>query len=117
MERDTAHKRMNEGHVFAEKGEIVIVDLFQLGLWMFMPCSSGGYFSRFWIPLRQRDLVKRDFVTKESNQRNSAKKMADPEKRSLILIMPTLPPSPSLSKGGGARGRVLLTIQHARQFQ
>ena len=32
MERDTAHKRMNEGHVFAEKGEIVIVDLFQLGL-------------------------------------------------------------------------------------
>jgi hypothetical protein len=49
---------MNEGHVFAEKGEIVIVDLFQLGLWMFMPCSSGGYFSRFWIPLRQRDSLE-----------------------------------------------------------
>jgi hypothetical protein len=31
----------------------------------------AGYFSRSWIPLRQRDLVKRDFMTKESNQRKS----------------------------------------------
>jgi hypothetical protein len=54
-----------------------------------------GYFSRSYIPLRQRVPLKRDFiakdtvyslflrgvtffVTKESNQRNSAKKMADP---------------------------------------
>ena len=32
MERDAAHKRTNEGYAFAEKGEVVIVDLFQLGL-------------------------------------------------------------------------------------